>query len=206
MSRPRDTPRPTQFARLCRLAQRGRQTLTGLVVHSHLFRRQEDSGRPLVQGQQLSKQGLISRPSRGDVCTRRAARTSRPTPNQAQEGRQMQGGPARENRTLCPVPRCPDDGRETAGSLRLTHRRASAARKRSESTCIRVVEALERKATIRKGLPVVRTEGRRPYLEMKSIGAAPPEQRVVLLAWAGDPELGRQVVRTLVVGLEVKKA
>jgi hypothetical protein len=43
-------------------------------------------------------------------------------------------------------------------------------------------------------------------LEMEGIGAAAPQQWVVLLPRAGDPELGRQVVRSLVVDLEVEEA
>jgi len=41
---------------------------------------------------------------------------------------------------------------------------------------------------------------------MEGIGAAAPQQWVVLLPRAGDPELGRQVVRSLVVDLEVEEA
>lgn len=45
---------------------------------------------------------------------------------------------------------------------------------------------------------------------MERVFAAPPEQRVVVEragdARAGDPELGRQVVRALVVDLKVEEA
>lgn len=44
------------------------------------------------------------------------------------------------------------------------------------------------------------------YLEMKGVGAAASEQRLILLAGAGNPELGRQVIRSLLIDFEVEEA